>query len=90
MPPAPVARAKPVWEQIAGWMADMFEVAGPLEVSHELFLPLLQVWEAGILLRALRPEEHGSKKAVPSGKTGWVGGGGGCYPKPFSSDLLFS
>ena len=36
-----------------------------------LFLPLLQVWELGILLRALRPEEYGTKKAMPSGKTGW-------------------
>lgn len=61
MPPAPVVRAKPVWEQRAGWMADMFEVSGPLEVSHELFLPLLQVWKAGILLRALRPEVHGAQ-----------------------------
>lgn len=43
----------------------------------KLFLPLLQVWELGILLRALRPEEHGTKKAMPSGKMGgwvWVGG----------------
>lgn len=33
-----------------------------------LFLPLFQVWELGILLRALRYEEHGTKKAMPSGK----------------------
>lgn len=50
----------------------------------KLFLPLLQVWELGILLRALRPEE-GTKKAMPSGKTGW-----GCYPQnlPFRSALF--
>lgn len=47
------------------------------------FLALLQSWESGILLRALGPEEHRVKKAVPRGKKA-----GGCCASTISSDRL--
>lgn len=41
MSPASMAGAKHVWEQIAGWTANMFEVVGLPEVSHEPFSPFI-------------------------------------------------
>lgn len=75
---------------MVGWVANVFEAElwewlALQEFPMNIFLALLQSWESGILLRALKPEEYGIKKAVPSGKRA-----GGCYADPVSSDLLFS
>ena len=51
--------------------AELWERLARQKFPLNLFLPLLQSRESGILPRALEPEEHGIKKVVPNGKTGW-------------------